>query len=181
LLFCRDFALHSQQVTYQEKRGNKSRIAGKSHSRRDAVVNVSIRTGSAGANYPLDKRRSQSEQIGGSTSASVQRILPNPSAHMTLPNVLPSRLSAMAANLAHDAARGFILDRRADSGHALPIRLRRFDSLPREELERPHAKVSRIVRCAGTRFTPVIGFAQRVDLFQSEKMCASLWPTSRRQ
>ena len=160
--FAADFALHSQQVLL--KKTDQIELLGNHTVARDAVVNVfypdrerSVLT------IPLDKRRSQIEQIGWVESASVQRILPN-RLRIEVTERTPIAFVRNGGEISLIDAHGVILDRRADQDMRFPIISGVSDSLPREERERRMQTYQELVRALDVVHAGSSDLLSEVDL-----------------
>jgi cell division protein FtsQ len=160
--FAADFALHSQQVLL--KKTDQIELLGNHTVARDAVVNVfypdrehSVLT------IPLNKRRSQIEQIGWVESASVQRILPN-RLRVEVTERTPIAFVRNSGEISLIDAHGVILDRRADQDMRFPIISGVSDSLPRDERERRMQTYQELVRALDVVHAGSSDLLSEVDL-----------------
>ncbi|HWY42377.1 MAG TPA: FtsQ-type POTRA domain-containing protein [Candidatus Sulfotelmatobacter sp.] len=160
--FAADFALHSQQVLL--KKTDQIELLGNHTVARDAVVNVfypdrehSVLT------IPLNKRRSQIEQIGWVESASVQRILPN-RLRVEVTERIPIAFVRNGGEISLIDAHGVILDRRADQDMRFPIISGVSDSLPRDERERRMQTYQELIRALDVVHAGSSDLLSEVDL-----------------
>jgi cell division protein FtsQ len=160
--FAADFALHSQQVLL--KKTDQIELLGNHTVARDAVVNVfypdrehSVLT------IPLNKRRSQIEQIGWVESASVQRILPN-RLRVEVTERTPIAFVRNGGEISLIDAHGVILDRRADQDMRFPIISGVSDSLPRDERERRMQTYQELIRALDVVHAGSSDLLSEVDL-----------------
>jgi len=160
--FAADFALHSQQVLL--KKTDQIELLGNHTVARDAVVNVfypdrehSVLT------IPLNKRRSQIEQIGWVESASVQRILPN-RLRVEVTERTPIAFVRNGGEISLVDAHGVILDRRADQDMRFPIISGVSDSLPRDERERRMQTYQELIRALDVVHAGSSDLLSEVDL-----------------
>lgn len=128
------FALYSPQVLLLKT--DQIDLSGNHTVARESVVNAFYSDrGQSVLSIPLDKRRSQIEQIGWVESASVQRILPN-RLRVEITERTPIAFLRNGGEIALIDSHGVILDRPVDLDPHFPIVSGVSDSLPRDERER---------------------------------------------
>jgi cell division protein FtsQ len=142
--FVADFALHSQRVLLSKT--EQIDLAGNHIVGREALVNIFYPDHNKSVlTIPLDKRRSEIEQIGWVESASVQRILPN-RLRVEITERTPIAFTRNGNEIALIDAHGVILDRPGDMDMRFPIISGVTDALPRDERERRMAVYQELVR-----------------------------------
>ena len=142
--FIGDFALHSPKVLLN--RADQIELAGNKIVAREPLVNVFYNDrGKSVLTIPLDKRRSEIEQIGWVESASVQRILPN-RVRVEITERTPIAFTRNGNEIALIDAHGVILDRSGDIDARFPIISGITDALPRDERERRMQTYQELVR-----------------------------------
>jgi cell division protein FtsQ len=161
-VFATRFALHSPQVlllkTEQIELGGNHIVA------RESLVNIFYPDrGKSVLIIPLDKRRSQMEQIGWVESASVQRILPN-RLRVEVTERTPIAFVRNGNEIALIDSHGVILDRPADQDMRFPIISGVTDSLPREERERRMQAYQELVRALDVVHSGSSDLLSEVDL-----------------
>ena len=142
--FVGDFALHSPRVLLN--RTDQIELAGNKIVARESLVNIFYNDrGKSVLMIPLDKRRSEIEQIGWVESASVQRILPN-RVRVEITERTPIAFTRNGNEIALIDAHGVILDRSGDIDARFPIISGITDALPRDERERRMQTYQELVR-----------------------------------
>jgi cell division protein FtsQ len=160
--FAADFALHSQQVLL--KKTDQIELLGNHTVARDAVVNVFYPDRERSVlSIPLDKRRSQIEQIGWVESASVQRILPN-RLRVEVTERTPIAFVRNGSEIALIDSHGVILDRPADLDMRFPIISGVSDSLPRDERARRMQTYQELIRALDVVHAGSSDLLSEVDL-----------------
>jgi cell division protein FtsQ len=130
-VFAARFALYSPQMLLLKT--EQIDLGGNHTVPRESIVNIFYPDrGKSVLTVPLDKRRSQIEQIGWVESASVQRILPN-RLRVEITERTPIAFARNGNEVALIDAYGVILDRPADLDMRFPIVSGVTDALPREE------------------------------------------------
>lgn len=138
------FALYSPQVLLLKT--DQIDVAGNHVVARESLVNAFYNDrGKSVLTVPLDKRRSDIEQIGWVESASVQRILPN-RIRVEVTERNPIAFVRNGGEVALIDAHGVILDRPSDLDARFPIISGVTDSLPRDERERRMETYQELVR-----------------------------------
>lgn len=138
------FALYSPQVLLLKT--DQIDVAGNHVVTRESLVNAFYNDrGKSVLTVPLDKRRSDIEQIGWVESASVQRILPN-RIRVEVTERNPIAFVRNGGEVALIDAHGVILDRPSDLDARFPIISGVTDSLPRDERERRMETYQELVR-----------------------------------
>src|SRR5208282_3574032 len=128
------FLLYSPQVLLLKS--DQVELTGNHIVSREAVLQPFVRDRNRSVLLiPLDKRRSQLEQLPWVESASVQRILPN-RIRVELTERTPIAFLRSGAELALIDAHGAILDRPEGEDLHFPIVTGLPDSMPREEREK---------------------------------------------
>jgi cell division protein FtsQ len=143
-VFATRFALYSQQM--QLIKSDQIDLAGNHIVGRESLVNIFYGDrGKSVLTIPLDKRRSQIEQIGWVESASVQRILPN-RVRVEITERTPIAFVRNGNEIALIDSHGVILDRPGDVDMRFPIVSGVTDALPRDERERRMQTYQELVR-----------------------------------
>jgi len=138
------FALYSPQM--QLIKTDQIDLAGNHIVGRESLVNIFYGDrGKSVLTIPLDKRRSQIEQIGWVESASVQRILPN-RLRVEISERTPIAFVRNGNEIALIDSHGVILDRPGDMDMRFPIISGITDALPRDERERRMQTYQELVR-----------------------------------
>ena len=138
------FALYSPQM--QLIKSDQIDLAGNHIVGREPLVNIFYGDrGKSVLTIPLDKRRSQIEQIGWVESASVQRILPN-RVRVEITERTPIAFVRNGNEIALIDSHGVILDRPGDVDMRFPIISGVTDALPRDERERRMQTYQELVR-----------------------------------
>jgi cell division protein FtsQ len=138
------FALYSPQM--QLIKSDQIDLAGNHIVGRESLVNIFYGDrGKSVLTIPLDKRRSQIEQIGWVESASVQRILPN-RVRVEITERTPVAFVRNGSEIALIDSHGVILDRPGDLDMRFPIISGVTDALPRDERERRMQIYQELVR-----------------------------------
>ena len=138
------FALYSPQM--QLVKSDQIDLAGNHIVGRESLVNIFYGDrGKSVLTIPLDKRRSQIEQIGWVESASVQRILPN-RVRVEITERTPVAFVRNGNEIALIDSHGVILDRPGDMDMRFPIISGVTDALPRDERERRMQVYQELVR-----------------------------------
>ena len=142
--FVGDFALNSPKVLLGKT--DQIELAGNKIVARESLVNIFYNDrGKSVLTIPLDKRRSEIEQIGWVESASVQRILPN-RIRIEITERTPIAFTRNGNEIALIDAHGVILDRSGDIDARFPIISGITDALPRDERERRMQVYQELVR-----------------------------------
>ncbi len=138
------FALYSPQM--QLIKSDQIDLTGNHIVGREPLVNIFYGDrGKSVLTIPLDKRRSQIEQIGWVESASVQRILPN-RVRVEITERTPIAFVRNGNEIALIDSHGVILDRPGDVDMRFPIISGVTDALPRDERERRMQTYQELVR-----------------------------------
>ena len=138
------FALYSPQM--QLIKTDQIDLAGNYIVGRESLVNIFYGDrGKSVLMIPLDKRRSQIEQIGWVESATVQRILPN-RLRVEISERTPIAFVRNGNEIALIDSHGVILDRPGDMDMRFPIISGITDALPRDERERRMQTYQELVR-----------------------------------
>jgi len=138
------FALYSPQM--QLIKSDQIDLTGNHIVGRESLVNIFYGDrGKSVLTIPLDKRRSQIEQIGWVESASVQRILPN-RVRVEITERTPIAFVRNGNEIALIDSHGVILDRPGDMDMRFPIISGITDALPRDERERRMQTYQELVR-----------------------------------
>ena len=138
------FALYSPQM--QLIKTDQIDLAGNHIVGRESLVNIFYGDrGKSVLTIPLDKRRSQIEQIGWVESATVQRILPN-RLRVEISERTPIAFVRNGNEIALIDSHGVILDRPGDMDMRFPIISGITDALPRDERERRMQTYQELVR-----------------------------------
>jgi len=138
------FAIYSPQM--QLIKTDQIDLAGNHIVGRESLVNIFYGDrGKSVLTIPLDKRRSQIEQIGWVESASVQRILPN-RLRVEISERTPIAFVRNGNEIALIDSHGVILDRPGDMYMRFPIISGITDALPRDERERRMQTYQELVR-----------------------------------
>jgi cell division protein FtsQ len=147
-VFAGRFALYSPQV--QLIKSDQIDLAGNRIVARESLVNIFYGDrGKSVLTIPLDKRRSQIEQLGWVESASVQRILPN-RVRVEITERTPIAFVRNGNEIALIDAHGVILDRPVGQDFSFPIVSGVNDSLPRDERGRRMELYQEVVRDLNT-------------------------------
>ena len=142
--FVGDFALHSPKVLLGKP--DQIDLTGNRVVARDSIVGIFKRdAGNSVLTIPLDKRRSEIEQISWVESASVQRILPN-RIRVEITERTPIAFTRNGNEIALIDAHGVILDRSGDIDARFPIISGITEALPRDERERRMQVYQELVR-----------------------------------
>jgi cell division protein FtsQ len=147
-VFAGRFALYSPQM--QLIRTDQIDLAGNHVVARESLVNIFYGDrGNSVLTIPLDKRRSQIEQIGWVESASVQRILPN-RVRVEITERTPIAFVRNGNEIVLIDSHGVILDRPVGQDFSFPIVSGVNDTLPRDERERRMELYQELVRDLNT-------------------------------
>jgi cell division protein FtsQ len=147
-VFAGRFALYSPQM--QLIRTDQIDLAGNHVVARESLVNIFYGDrGNSVLTIPLDKRRSQIEQIGWVESASVQRILPN-RVRVEIIERTPIAFVRNGNEIVLIDSHGVILDRPVGQDFSFPIVSGVNDALPRDERERRMELYQELVRDLNT-------------------------------
>jgi len=147
-VFAGRFALYSAQM--QLIRTDQIDLAGNHVVARESLVNIFYGDrGNSVLTIPLDKRRSQIEQIGWVESASVQRILPN-RVRVEITERTPIAFVRNGNEIVLIDSHGVILDRPVGQDFSFPIVSGVNDTLPRDERERRMELYQELVRDLNT-------------------------------
>jgi cell division protein FtsQ len=160
--FVVDFARYSPKVLLTKP--DQIDLTGNHIVVRDSVVGIFKRdAGKSVLTIPLDKRRSELEQIGWVESASVQRILPN-RLRVEVTERTPIAFVRNGSEIALIDSHGVILDRPSDQDMRFPIVSGVTDSLAREERERRMAIYQDLVRSLDVVHSGSSDLLSEVDL-----------------
>jgi cell division protein FtsQ len=147
-VFVTRFALYSPQVLLLKT--DQIDVTGNHVVARESLVNTFYNDrGKSVLTVPLDKRRSDIEQIGWVESASVQRILPN-RIRVEVTERNPIAFVRNGGEVALIDGHGVILDRPNDLDARFPIISGVTDALPRDERERRMEIYQELVRDLNT-------------------------------
>jgi cell division protein FtsQ len=161
-VFVARFALYSPQVLLLKT--DQIDVAGNRIVARESLVNAFYSDrGKSVLIVPLDKRRSEIEQIGWVESASVQRILPN-RIRIEVTERTPIAFVRNGSEVALIDAHGVILDRPNDLDARFPIISGVTDALPRDERERRMEIYQELVRDLNAVNTDSSNQLSEVDL-----------------
>ena len=160
--FVVDFARYSPKVLLTKP--DQIDLTGNHIVVRDSVVGIfKPDAGKSVLTIPLDKRRSELEQIGWVESASVQRILPN-RLRVEVTERTPIAFVRNGSEIALIDSHGVILDRPSDQDMRFPIVSGVTDSLAREERERRMAIYQDLVRSLDVVHSGSSDLLSEVDL-----------------